>query len=144
MGGNEGRETALNSKCHRPEDKRTRRRRIARGIVLRDAKERRGEERGGEKRTPPARGKYQESRVHHVSALSPGLRSSARGKTRPKLFAPATPAESIYLRSHVFLYRRVPCGITLLLLLRIKGRVDDRLTSYLLTSRLGRRERNDL
>lgn len=60
-------------------------------------------ERNGE-RTLQAREKYQKSRVHHVSALSPGLRSSSRGKTRPKLFAPATPAESIYLREATSFY----------------------------------------
>lgn len=61
-------------------------------------------ERENGERTPPAREKYQKSRVHHVSALSPGLRSSPRGKTRPKLFAPTTPVESIYLREATSFY----------------------------------------
>lgn len=102
--------------------------------------------RKGERRTDSA-GKRKVSevtRASRVSSFAGIAKFSARENSSETICSDYARRKYISKRGHVFLYRRVPYGITLLLLLRIKGWVDDRLTSYLLTFRRGRRERNDL
>lgn len=67
---------------------------------------------------------YKKSRVHHASAPSPGIAKFLAGENSSETICSDCARGKYVWRGYVFLYRRVPRRITLLLLLRIKRRVD--------------------